>query len=182
MDRHAKHPMLNLPMRRRTAPMRARRTALALTALVCMSAPAIVSAATKVKDKPAPLPSTTAGQDTTLCDSLTKTLMSRISSMKSLETGIAKEREKPAATLSGLISELAGGSYEGIAIKKKMRRLERERAMAVELNGLLASSNCSQVDIDAELQKATADTAADDDTSGSNDPLANDPLRNKIGR
>jgi hypothetical protein len=175
MDRHDERPMLM-----RAASMRARST-LALALFVSMSASATGTAATKAKDKSAPaMP--TASRDTTVCDSLKKTLMGRISSMKSLEVGITKEREKPAATLSGLFSELAGGSYEGVAIKKKMRRLERERAMAVELNRLLASSNCPQVDIDAELQKAKADAAADDDASGSNDPLANDPLRNKIGR
>lgn len=168
------------PIQVTSVSVHARCSALTLALLIGTSAP--VAAATKVKDKPAPAPPTAAGQDTTVCDSLKKTLMGRISSMKSLENGIAKEREKPAATLSGLFSELAGGSYEGVAIKKKMRRLERERAMAVELNRLLASSNCPQVDIDAELQKATADAAADDDASRSNDPLANDPLRNKIGR
>ncbi len=174
MDRHGQRLKTGRPER-------AWRTTTALALLVCTSLPAHVDAAPKANDKPAPA-ERAAKQDTTLCDSLTKTLMSRISSMKSLENGIAKDREKPAATLSGLFKELSGGSYEGVAIKRKMRSLERERAMAVELNRLLASSNCAQVDIDAELQKATADPSSDDDAPVLNDPNAHDPLRNRIGR
>lgn len=159
------------------------RAASAGAIIACVHAPAAVSAATKAKEKPAPAsPATAATQDTTLCDSLTTTLMGRIASMKALEVSIAKDREKPAATLSGLFTELAGGHYDGVVIKKKMRRLERERDMATELNRLLASSSCSQVDIDAELAKAQAVPTTDDDAAGTNDPLAHDPLRGKLGQ
>lgn len=157
------------------------RATCACALIACVHAPAAVSAASKAKDKPAPA-QTTATQDTTLCDSLTTTLMGRIANMKVLEVSIAKEREKPAATLSGLFTELAGGHYDGVAIKKKMRRFEREREMATELNRLLASSSCSQVDIDAELAKAQAGPTTDDDATGTNDPLAHDPLRGKLGQ
>lgn len=160
------------------------RAVCACALIACVHAPAAVSAATKAKEKPAPAAPAkpAATQDTTLCDSLTATLMGRIASMKALEVSIEKEREKPAATLSGLFTELAGGHYDGVAMKKKMRRLEREREMATELNRLLASSSCSQVDIDAELAKAQAGTTTDDDAAGTNDPLAHDPLRGKLGQ
>lgn len=161
----------------RSMPLRA---ACACALIACVHAPTAASAATKAKEKPAPA-QPAATQDTTLCDSLTATLMGRIASMKALEVSIAKEREKPAATLSGLFTELAGGHYDGVAIKRKMRRLEREREMATELNRLLASSSCAQVDIDAELAKAQAGATTDDDAAGINDPLANDPLRGKLG-
>lgn len=157
-------------------------------AIAATSSPGLVhAAAKKPAEKSAPAPAQAqaaapAGTDPVLCNSLTTTLMGKIAAMKAIEVGIAKDREKPAATLSGLFTEWSGGTYTGVAIKKKMKRMERERAMAVELNRLLASSGCAQVDIDAEMQKATAAPAVEEEARGENDPLAYDPLRGKLGR
>lgn len=157
------------------------RTAWVCGLLACAIGPAIAEGATKTKG-PAPAQGAPA-QDATLCSSLEQTFMKRISSMKALEVAIAKEREKPAATLSGLFTQLSGGEYEGVVIKRQIRRLERERAGAGEVNRLLASSNCAQFDIDAELAKASAgEPAVDTGPTLSNDPMAHDPLRGRFGQ
>jgi len=160
--------------------------ALWCAALAVAAAPPIVHAASKSRDKPsepaAPVQAGVPGSDAVLCNSLSKTLMGKIASMKGIELSIAKDREQPAATLSGLFTEWSGGTYTGTAIEKKMRRLERERGMATELNRLLASSGCAQLDIDAEMQKAKPVPAVEDDEKRQNDPLANDPLRGRHSR
>ena len=151
-------------------------------ALLCATASSTLAAGKAAPNATPSQPEPAEAGDAALCGSLKKTLMARISSLKSLEVSIAKDREKPAATLSGLFTEWTGGSYTGVAIKRKLNRLERERAMAVELNRLLASSGCSQVDIDAEMKNAAPVPAAEDETRSVNDPSLNDPLRNSVGR
>ena len=104
--------------------------------------------------------------DNSACAGLTKTINSKIETIRTLQAGIDTANSSMPTSLYGIYKKYKGEDATSPATKEKMHERDLARQTAEELNTLLAALKCPQVDIDQKL-KADA-KSADTQNSHSN--------------
>lgn len=85
------------------------------------------------------------------CAPLTDRVMKHINAIKVQTAQIEKARTGVAETLFGLFQKMKTGRYDGRAVERANTIIARERRLAADVNAILPSLGCAQIDIEAEI-------------------------------
>lgn len=89
----------------------------------------------------------------TTCVSVNRSISRRVAAIRGLRKQNEDDRNAPAATVSGTLQQLMGKPYVSRATKRRLESEKKELLVARELNMVLASLGCPEVDVEAELNK-----------------------------
>lgn len=91
-----------------------------------------------------------------ICPAMTKSIEQHLTSIRAISKEIAKAEKGGAASLLGMLKQLAGEPYTNPDIQKKRDEIARKFHLVSDMNSVLTGLSCEPVAIPKDLESAAA--------------------------